>query len=370
MFVATEATSSFSSGKFEMKIHALASFKHYIDHIAPIWRSLDPDLKGNFVVNNLAMSRYAECLGIYAEPMKQAGRLNFALKTQDPILVAGYTDLQKVHKRPIVFIEHGAGQTYIRSDGSIHGGYSGGVNRDKIGFYVCPNETVLQRNLNAYPDAQGIAVGSPRLDDLSLERKLAAPRNELNIGIAFHWDCNIAPEAGSAFSDFYYKIPEFVKYAQTCGMNIVGHGHPRAWSYLYGWWKDQKVRTESDWLKVSSEIDLLIIDNSSILFEAAALDIPVVLMESSKWRKNVHHGLRFWEYADIGPSVTKDDDLGEAISEAFHQKYAKRRKEASSAVYACPPMLDRMYQYPSTPDGLSSRRAAAEIIHWCQKGKH
>jgi hypothetical protein len=262
-------------------------------------------------------------------------------------------------KRPVVFVEHGAGQTYVREDGSIHGGYSGGRNRNKVGLFICPNRDVAQRNLSAYPNSSVAIVGSPRLDDLFVSRRYRAKHQKRpeSIGISFHWDCQITPESGSAFGEFAEQIKHFVHYARVCGMDAIGHGHPKAWNYLSAYWYDQKVEPVKDWQEVVGLIDALFIDNSSIMFEAAALDIPMVLMESDKWRRNVNHGMRFWDYADLGPVVRPGDSLADAFEEAFDDRYAERRRTVAREVYAIQPGLDF----------LASRSAALSILEWVEE---
>lgn len=322
-----------------MKVHAYASWRHYADHIVPIWRALPLEHRGQFVVTSPNLVAYLASRNVAAVLPRENGEKAQALQTREPIMVAAYSDLRKMRRRPVVFVEHGAGQTYKKDDGSIHGGYSGGENRDNVELFLCPNKTVAAANLAAYPQARTIVCGSPRLDDLVLQRAMKKQTNDLVVGITFHWDCRIVPEAGTAFPHFAKQIKTFVRMAQACGINVIGHGHPKNWEFYKDWWDQCGVPTEKNWLHLAGQIDLLVADNSSTIFEAAALNIPVVLLQSPRWRRNVEHGLRFWEHANVGPSILPGEDLAAAINEAFDERWEHQRREVSRAVYNIGPHL-------------------------------
>lgn len=336
------------------RVNAYASWPHYIDHLAPIWNELSEEEKGQFLVPSKGLQAHAESVGVKADMVRQNGTIAPSWASREPVMVAGYVDLRKQHRRPVALVEHGAGQTYIRDDGTIHGGYSGGRNRSKAGLFICPSTTVADRNHKTYPNATSVAVGCPRLDDLLAARQTRHDDTGLNIGISFHWDCAIVPESGSAFGEFKEQIEEFVSWARLCGFNILGHGHPKAWPFLYGWWSDMGVTPVKEWSEVAAVADVYIIDNSSTMFEAAALDIPVVVLESGKWRKGVDHGLRFWEHANIGPTVLAGDSLSDAVEESYSSYWKKKRAEVSSQVYEILPSLSR----------LSSITAATAVRQW------
>ena len=337
-----------------MTIHALASWPHYADHIAPIWQHIPPSLRGQFVVGSKAQQARMEKRGIETVLPRRAGRTAEALLAKNPIIVAGYPDLRKVGKRPVCFVEHGAGQTYIGDNGKIHGGYSGGDGRSSVGLFICPNWEVAERNHSEYPLSNVVAVGSPRLDDLLEMRNSCLKPFHPTLGISFHWECRVARESGSAFREFSPVIPKFVSKLEAYGMEVLGHGHPKSFSDLEPWWRSHGVAVEKEWEVVAAKIDAYMIDNSSTIFEAAALDIPVLLMESAHWRKDVNHGLRFWDCANVGPTVTPSSDLYEALSDCLDPAWGEIRRGVTSKVYAVPPSVER----------LSSRYAAEAIVDW------
>jgi hypothetical protein len=83
-------------------IDAYASQSHYWDHIAPIWQHLLPSERGTLYVS--------PAVAPYVTIPHSTVRLPPAAR--HPVIVAGAPDLPKVGKRPVVFVEHGTGQTY------------------------------------------------------------------------------------------------------------------------------------------------------------------------------------------------------------------------------------------------------------------
>lgn len=337
-----------------MAVHAFVSWPHYADHIAPIWQQIPEKHRGQFVVGSHSQRSRMRARGIEAVLPRQAGLTARAMQSKGPIIVASFSDLQKMGKRPAVFVEHGAGQTYVLDDGRIHGGYSGGVGRSSVGLFICPNRMVMQANRKEYPDASFAVVGSPRLDDLWEARNVSEGPDRETLAISFHWECRVVREAGSAFSEFRDAIPPFVRRLQNYGIDVVGHGHPKAFSDLKPWWQSQGVKVEAEWEHVVEIADAYMVDNSSTIFEAAALDIPILLMESKRWRREVYHGMRFWDHSNVGPSVTPESDLDAAFAESLSDKWSSVREQVARTVYEIPPSVDR----------LSSRYAADAIVDW------
>ncbi|MDQ5840617.1 MAG: hypothetical protein M3537_05630, partial [Chloroflexota bacterium] len=130
----------------------------------------------------------------------------------------------------------------------------------------------------------------------------------------------------------------------------LGHGHPRSLSHLSGHYRRAGIPVTPDVEGFLDGIDLLVADNTSVMWEAAAIGIPLVILDAPEYRPHVHHGLRFWTWADIGPRIGHHDLLADAITRGWVEREAYRpeREKMTAAVYG-------------EQDGLAAARAAAAI---------
>ena len=273
-----------------MPIDAYASRPHYRDHIAPIWENL-PD-RGVFHTR--------------------------APKPGDTIIVASRDDLARVklNWRRIVFVEHGAGQTYV--DNRTPGGYAGGPERGDVDLFICPNERTAELNRRSYPRAKTVNTGSPRVE--WLRRRRVSPSS--GVAYSWHWNCHVSPEAKGAW--------EWYRDTLEVDGSTIGHGHPRIWNRLFKWWQTLGVEPVEDFAEVVARASVYVCDNSSTIYEAAACGIPVVLMNAPWYRRDVWHGLRFWEHLP-GPQVESSDQIPSAVREA--SEWGDVRERVTEAVY-------------------------------------
>ena len=284
-------------------VDAWASQVQYRNHIQPIWDHLPDDVRGTF----------------WQPPQRPQG--------SGLIVVASMHDLRKVHPRPAVFVEHGAGQTYI--DNRTPAGYAGGPGRGTVRLFVCPNEEVAFKNRAAYPQARVVVAGSPWVEHLSkIQRRPELP------AVSFHWNCRVSPEARTAWPHY-----------QNLEGDFLGHGHPRMWGQLKRWWPTKGIEPVESFEDVIRRASVYVCDNSSTIYEAAAVGIPVVLLNAPWYRRNVWHGLRFWEHLP-GPMVDRSEDVEQAIDQAA--EWYVDREQTTRAVYG-------------TVEG-SAERAAAAIL--------
>lgn len=294
-------------------LNFIASERHYYDHLRPIHKSLG----GTFYVSK-DIADY--CEGVVYEKVAELKEV------EGYAVVSSFRDLENTRHRGLkqILCEHGAGQTYKDADcGSYANSLTG---KDNVVLYLAVNE----HSANAWREISDIpceVIGCPKLDALigisSYTRKSPPV-----IAIGFHWDCHVAPESRSSF--YWYKdiLPELAKRYHT-----IGHGHPRIIDEIEPFYKDAGIPVERDFSRVCEVADLYITDNSSTLFEFAALGRPVVVLNCPHYRKDVHHGLRFWDYADLGPQVDRPFALFEAIAYAMSGDYDDKRREAVSGVY-------------------------------------
>lgn len=333
-----------------MRIDALATEHHYASHILPIWHALTDAERGSFYIGRRPDALRA-VQGIEARTGLPSG------SDAHPVVVAGYSDLRRVPRgRPVILVEHGVGARYKRPDGEWDRNPSnpGGSHREAVRLFICPNEDVAAANLEAYPDAKVAVVGCPRLDrwhrvteGLSMagnarggqghgvdpgtspllqslgaegqresrsrtaQTPEAGPQDRgadqvtrghpppVTIAIAFHWDNRQCPESRWALRHFVSALPTLardVSRRYKSEVRVIGHAHPRAWRQLERLYRELGIEPVQDLDEVFQRADLLVADNTSALYEFASLGRPVVCMNAPFYRRDVHHGLRFWSH--------------------------------------------------------------------------
>lgn len=343
-----------------MTIDAFASMPHLVEHLAPIWRALPDSLRGTFQSAGMGAYR-AGALGI------QLGQLRRERGSEAPLtLVASYMDEQYVRPRPVVLVEHGAGQSYGHDPGAAqHPSYPGGQGRERVVLFVCPSERVAQRWRDMYPETPTAVVGCPFLDPWHLAMPIAHEdryHGELPLVVfTFHWDCPVVPETKSAFPHYQQELVRLAKLTdEERGFRMGGHAHPRA-PEIFGFWRKWDVPTFERFAEVLSYADCLVFDNTSAGFEFASTDRPVVVLNAPWYRRDVHHGGRFWEWADVGIQVDGPDDefggLQGAIEAARADLWSRRQNRHR--------VVADVYAYT---DGHATERAVKAIIECYERG--
>lgn len=268
---------------------------------------------------------YAEHLRPFYDALPSSHRGQWLDANDDPpggaVLVAGaYRDLAWMRQRypRVALVEHGIGQTY--SDNADHPGYPGGL-RDPYDLLLAPGPHVDDPAARAVAYVGCTALPSP-----------LPPRPEpARMAVSFHWDCPVSPEAGTLFWEF---LPQLQTVAQEVGGLLV-HAHPRiqfdVFEQLEQLWGCTPCPSFAD---VIAQADVYAVDNSSTLFEFAALDRPVVVLNGSRYRASARHGKRFWEWADIGENIWGPADLTKALLRArSDDPQQARRRELVGLIY-------------------------------------
>ena len=280
------------------------SWGHYADHIVPVLQGLPADIRGGLYCadDRLAATVQAWGVRVFGPGAK--------MPDGDPVIVAGFADLRAWRHRRVCLMEHGAGQTYV---GVRDGSYAGGRGRERVDMFLCPSSRVADVNREAGATNVQV-VGSPRLDVLWAERQHHhGGRDGNRVAVSWHWDCGLVPEAGSTWDEWRDDSRRWAGEGQA---QLLGHGHPKAWPRLSKWWRQIGVEPVAEWVSVVRRADVFVCDNSSTMFEACAVGLPVVVMNSSRYRRGVEHGLRFWEHAGMGPQIMPGDDLWVAVGQA------------------------------------------------------
>jgi len=259
-------------------------------------------------------------------------------------LVAGGIDGRALHGRPVIYVEHGAGQSYLdaANDGQ---GWSGGPGLDHCVLFVCPSVRVAERWRARYGDVRAVAVGCPALDAFHVERPRGGP-----VVFTSHWNCAVTPETLPAHDHYAAALPSILSTLRASGVLLAGHAHPRIARRMQPYWQQLGVEWLSDFDVVLSTARLVVADNTSALYEAAAVGIPVVALNAPWYRRDVEHGLRFWSHV---PGLQCDDpaDLARVILEAVDDPPAAQALRAHAVEFAYAGL-----------DGRASERAADAIM--------
>ncbi len=304
-------------------LDAIASLPHFVDHIRPIWNALPEEMRGTF----------------------HAGRGMRPPRSDVPTLVASSGDLRRARKlgRPVALMEHGAGQSYggdLRA--GRHPSYAGGERRDAE-LFLHPGPHPAARDRARYPHAKVEIIGCPRLDSLPAREGDDWPV----VALSFHWDCRLVSEARSAFRFYRAALPELAS-----AFRVIGHCHPRIAANLTPVYRAAGIEMVQSFEDVCRRADVYACDNSSTLFEFAATGRPVVVLNVPWYRRNVSHGLRFWEASRVGINVDHPDGLRDAIDLALADpSCARRQREAA---------LDLVYSYRT----YATSRATAILWEW------
>ena len=219
-------------------------------------------------------------------------------------------------------------------------------------LFLHPGPHPAARERTRYPKARIEIVGCPKLDSLPRKRK----RSRIPVvAVSFHWDCHVSPETRSAFGQFSSQVGRLAK---DGSIRVIGHGHPRILGSadrplgLAHWYERAGIEVVYSFEEVCRRADLYVNDASSTLFEFASTGRPVVAMNPDWYRREIHHGLRFWEASTVGVNVGPKDSLREAIAAALDDPPAQQAQREAA--------LDLVYAYRSG----AAKRAAAVLMDW------
>lgn len=333
-------------------IDIIATRTHYLEHLLPVWWALPEERRGGvYAPASRGVIPMCEALGIPAESA-------YAPRSREPVLLSGGGDLTYAGSRPVIQLEHGAGQTYLGLDDPSH---AGGRGRDGVALFCHPREQTAALDRARYPEAQVEVVGCPRLDRWHAKRKaesvsLREPgipdsgiRNSPTVGVTFHWPADTVnvPEARWAFPHYGRAALEVLALRYP----VVGHGHPRGAGWLRSEYVAARIPWEPNLDRFFSRIDVLVADNTSALPEfASALDKPVVFLNAPWYRRDVEHGCRFWDWPRGQVEVDDPGGLVDGVTEALldGRGRAEARRAMTRATYAF-------------DDGLAAERTAGHI---------
>lgn len=328
------------------KVDAWANERHFIDHLAPVWRALPENHRGKFFVP-VALMSHAAARGVDATGVLGRGAPDARWRrTGGPVLVAsiGTANAWRRGGRAVVLLNHGAGQTYVGDNGNRHPSYSGGSGRDFISLFLEPGPNAAEVTRSVYPDARVVEVGSPKLDAIHSAPSKSRTERPV-VAVSTHWDCLVVPETRSALAEFADQLPALAE-----SFDVIGHAHPRIATEARAVFERIGVPFVEDFDDVLAMADVYVCDNSSTLYEFASTGRPVVCLNSTHYRPDVSHGLRFWD-AVPGVQCWPHEDLVETVTATLSETdphRAQRVAAVACAYIAC--------------DGHAAQRSAAAIV--------
>lgn len=317
-----------------MTINAFASWRHFADHLLPIWRALPDELRGSF---------YAPRDVIAWHP--KAGLVEGLPRDASPVLVAGFGDHHTVRPRRTILVNHGAGQTYGANPlAKGNEAFSGGPGRERVILHLEPGQMAARASQAA--GHRFAEVGMPFLDPWHHTRPI--PQRAL-VAVALHHNGRGAPE----------QMPAWPHYAAAFALladsvELVGHGHPRGWERVANQWARLGVTPEPDFARVLDRAALLVTDISSAGPMFASTRRPVVWL-SAPWHLSAPaSGGRFHAWTEAvehaGGHVTDPDDLVDQVRRAL--------AVPEPIVAAQQPIIDDVF---CATDGGAAERAVAAI---------
>lgn len=284
------------------KVDFLATAPHYEDHLIPVYRAVTKSFRGAFWTN---------------DPGTMLSNI---------AVVSSEADRRLAKHRRVIRMEHGVGLSYKGLD---HPSWPGGKYQNNVVAFLSPNRYAAGAWEREYPDIPVHIVGSPMMD--FWHNNPVKPDNPRPLVIfSFHWDSDAVPETRWSFPEYRDEIQNL---ADDSSFDVAVHAHPTARATVRKWADKNGLRFLWNFTDVLKLADCYAVDNSSTLYEFASTDRPVVLLNSKHYRKKVNHGLRFWEYSDIGPNVWEPSQLRMAIEASLGGVGADQRHEATSILF-------------------------------------
>jgi hypothetical protein len=329
-----------------VKLDMLGEEIQFVDHLAPIWLALPVESRGRFMTHFTYLT-YARSLGIDATTATRDGG--------EAILVASLGDMRRAQAMGftrIARIEHGIGQSYAGDTShpmATHASYAGGEGARMVGLFLVPNEHSAKRWQSAYPNARVEIVGCPKLDNPPAYE----PSNPPIVGISFHWNWHILPETRSAFEQYRTAV---VALSKT--HTVLGHAHPKAAPLVSRWFAREGIPYAEHFSEIAAKAAVFVADNTSSLYEFAALGRPVVVLNvptvpgQPGYRREVEQGLRFWAASGVGVNCETPRDLTASVDRALADPPEQQAAREAA--------LDIVYAYRTG----AADRAAGALLDW------
>jgi glycosyltransferase involved in cell wall biosynthesis len=325
------------------QIDFFASRENYVDHLLPIYNALPDDKKGCFVVSKGELVTYGRSKGINALLTRDYMTKN----RQGWVVMAGLSGVNKFRSRNLILVNHGCGGHWNVNHQSYAGGRAG---RRLYQLILEPGDIPAERDKKTCPHTKIEVVGCPKMDRWYpvIPKEKGDPPV---IAIGFHQDTQVCPESRTALPHYMKAFSKLSKWQATGEVKIIGTGHPVYWSTLKPIWVKYGFEPVLDFDEVMERADVYVRDQYSTIYEFASLDRPVVLLNAPWYRRDVEHGMRFWELSNVGVNCNEPGDLIDCIKEALTDKPEQQKLRRAA--------IKKIYKYM---DGKSTERAVQAIL--------
>jgi hypothetical protein len=329
------------------RVDFLASELHYADHLLPVWHALPTDTRKTFY-GTRPVVKSLEAQGLRAVLLSGGGDQNTDSGNGNVAVVASGTDLTRALRmvRVPVMMEHGAGQSYLGTEATSYLRSAAPI-KNSVGLELVPGPDAAAVYRAVHPNIPCAVIGCPKLDRLHLMPPKPRAKRPV-VCISFHFECVVVPETRSAFEHYRKVLPALL---QAKGYQVVAHCHPRAKDTIGAALQKMGFEFIPDFAEVMEIADVYCMDHMSTLYEFASLGRPVVVLNAPWYRRNVNHGLRYWDAADVGVQCDEPSDLDAAIRKALVDAPEQQGNRQRA--------LGRVYGYM---DGHCAERAADAIV--------
>lgn len=311
----------------------IAERQQYLDHIIPIYN--------NYIGSKLIMidKELIHSIDKYIEFNWEDERSMCEIydridERPSMFFVAAHSTLRLASVMDVsvgcIYMDHGCGQTL-----DIDHHFWSRINSkspfvNTMQIFAAPNKIVMETTENNNPNVVSVLCGTPKMDkyhNVNMREKTIA---DGLVVFSWHWECKACPETLGGFE--YWK--ERVAIASE-RFNVAIHGHPRVQDKTRRFAMDNEIEFIRDFDEVMDRAYLYVCDMSSTIYEFAATDRPVLVLNNPWFRREVNHGMRFWEFSDVGVQCNNKSDLDYCIDAALcdMDQFSSRRREISKTMY-------------------------------------
>lgn len=330
------------------RVDFLANRMNYVDHLLPIYNAMPEENRGYFVVEEEGgRDLLSYCISRGVRPV---GCGQYRLRRRNVpgyLVVGGLVNVVTWPKKRLVLINHGCGGSWNVN----HQSYAGGVaEREKFTLILEPGDIPAERDKRSCPRVKVAVVGCPKMD-----RWYPVQRKERSsppvVAVGFHQDTKVCPESRTALPHYMSAFPRLAEWQRSGEVKVIGTGHPEYWKVLLPIWKRYGFEPVLDFDEVMERADVYVRDQYSTIYEFASLDRPVVLLNAPWYRRDVEHGMRFWELSNVGINVNEPEELIPAVRLALTDPPEVQRARHGA--------VGKVYRYM---DGRSTERAVSAIL--------